>query len=100
MTEDDPTALANQHNAEVYNRIISRLHDVYRLMAEFRYWVYKLDGLSGTPLVESERLVSRPGWTPAECARLIEATPYPANMDAMRAAVAAAKAEETAKKKS
>jgi len=94
MDFNDTTALANAHNAEVYYRIRLRSIAVYRVMLDFRYWVYKLDDMSGTPLAESLTIVSRPGWTIKECLYLIANVPYPETVSEMQAIIKVAKAQE------
>jgi hypothetical protein len=97
MSSDDPMALANVHNTEVYNRVISRLHGVQRLMGEFRYWVYKLSDIPDPHVsLANKDFTPRQGWTHEQCLHIMQTVAYPANMGAMQAAVDAAKAKELA----
>jgi len=95
MHDDNTLALAQQHNEEVHRRVMQRMTGVRLLMADFRYWVYKLDD----PLERADDgpetlFCPRRGWSGDECVMLIKNTVYPSTVEEMQAAIEAAKLEE------
>lgn len=99
MSDNDNTlALAQRHNTEVHQRVVQRMTDVRRLMADFRFWVYKLYDVHDDPSAiangEVTQYSPRPGWTDEQCSTLMKTVEYPTSVEDMRAAIEAAKIEE------